>query len=145
MSSVQTQTQSKKGELIGQFHGKMVTTTIRDISPFGVNLSMNGTSEFTGRYSASQMDTVNVTINQDGTAQYETKVIQNTMDGDFVVVASRGTRRTAGPTTFAFEGEAIFMTQSPKLGWLNTTKAWIEGTMNNVTSEYEAQVYAQKA
>ena len=144
MSIAQTQVQNKKAELIGEVRGKQITTTIKEVSPFGVSISSNGTGQFTGRYTASQMETVNVTLNRDGTSQYDTKIIQNTMDGDFIVINSRGNGKPAGPTTVAFEGEVVFMTQSPKLSWLNTTKGWIEGTSNNATNEYNLKVYAQK-
>ncbi|MDA4112694.1 MAG: hypothetical protein OK474_01475 [Thaumarchaeota archaeon] len=145
MSNVQqAQIKNNKGELIGELRGKSVTTTIKEITPFGVRISNNGTGQFTGKYTASVMDTVNVSLNRDGTTQYETKSIQNTMEGDFVIVNSTGHGKSTGPTTQEFEGEVAFMTQSQKLAWLNTTKGWIEGTTNNATGEYQAKIYAQK-
>jgi hypothetical protein len=145
MSNVQELIQNKKGELIGEAHGKSVTTTIRDISPLGVSISSNGTGQFTGKYAASQMETVNVSMNTDGISSvFDTKTIQNTLDGDFVVISSRGVGKSTGPATVAFEGEAVFMTQSKKLAWLNTSKCWIEGTANNVTREFQAKFYTQK-
>jgi hypothetical protein len=144
MSSVQAQIQNKKAELIGEVRGKSVTTTIRDISPLGVSISSNGTGQFTGKYTASQMETVNVSLNTDGSSTYDSKAVQNTMEGDFVVVTSRGIGKSTGPTTVAFEGEAVFMTASKRLAWLNTSKGWIEGTTDNATGEYQLSVYAQK-
>jgi hypothetical protein len=144
MSNAQAQLQNKKGELIGETRGKSVTTTIREVSPFGVYISSNGTGQFTGKYSASQMDTVNVSMNIDGSSTYDTKTLQNTLDGDFIVINSRGVGKSTGPTNVAFEGEAVFMTQSKKLAWLNTSKGWIEGTANNATGEYQAKFYTQK-
>jgi hypothetical protein len=143
-STQQAQIQNKKGELIGEVRGKTVTTTIKDVSPFGVSIANDATGQFTGKYTASQMQTVNVYMNRDGTSQYETKAIQNTVEGDFIVITSRGTGKNTGPTTVAFEGEAVFMTQSQKLAWLNTTNGWIEGTANNATGEFQAKFYAQK-
>jgi hypothetical protein len=90
------------------------------------------------------METVNVSLNRDGTIQYDTKAIQNTLEGDFVVITSRGSGKSTGPMTVAFEGAAVFMTQSTKLAWLNTSKGWIEGTTNNATGEYQLKVYSQK-
>jgi hypothetical protein len=146
MSNVQAQTQfmNKKGELIGELRGKTVTTTVKAISPFGVNLSTNGTGQFTGKYAAAQTETIDVSLNRDGTIQYEVNALQNTMDGDFVVLTSRGQGKSTGPTTVALEGEVVFMTQSAKLAWLNTTKGWAEGSLNNATGEYQAKFYAQK-
>jgi hypothetical protein len=144
MSFVQQAEIKNKGELIGEFHGKSNTTTIKETSPFGVRISMNGTSQFTGKYNASQMETVNMFLSKDGTSRFDTKTIQNTMEGDFVVVTSRGTGKATSPTMISWEGECLCMTQSPKLAWLNNTRSWVEGTMNNATGEYQAKVYAQK-
>jgi len=146
MSNVSTQTQflNKKGELIGELRGKTVTTTVKSISPFGVSISSNGTGQFTGKYAAAQTETMDVSLNRDGTVQYEVRALQNTMEGDFVAVTSVGHGKSTGPTTVALEGEVAFMTQSAKLAWLNTTKGWAEGTVNNATGEYQAKFYAQK-
>jgi hypothetical protein len=145
MSNVQqAQIKNNKGELIGELRGKSVTTTIKEITPFGVRIATNATGQFTGKYTAPYMDTVNISLNRDGTAQYEMKAIQNTMEGDFVIVTSRGDGKSTSPTTMEFEGEVAYMTQSQKLAWLNTTKGWIEGTANNATGEVQAKIYAQK-
>jgi hypothetical protein len=146
MSNVQAQSQSlnKKGELIGELRGKTITTTVKAISPFGVSLSSNGTGQFTGKYAASQIETMDVSLDRDGAIQYEVKALQNTMEGDMVVMTSSGHGKSTGPTTVALEGEVVFMTQSTKLAWLNTTKGWAEGTLNHATGEYSAKFYAQK-
>jgi len=146
MSNVQAQTQflNKKGELIGELRGKTVTTTVNAISPFGVSLSSNGTGQFTGKYAAAQTETMVVSLNRDGTVQYEVKAVQNTIEGDFVAMTSVGHGKSTGPTTVALEGEVVFMTQSTRLAWLNTTKGWAEGIVNNATGEYSAKFYAQK-
>jgi hypothetical protein len=143
MSTVQAEIKNK-GELISELRGKSVTTTIKEVTSFGVRLSTNGTAQYTGKYTASSMETVNVFMNRNGTSQYESKSMQNTMDGDFIVTTSSGTGKVTGPTTIAWEGDVVFMTQSQKLGWLNTTKGRIEGTTNNATGEYQAKIYTQK-
>ena len=145
MSNVQqAQIKNNKGELIGELRGKVVTTTVAEITPSVVRVANNGVGQFTGKYTAAQMDTWTVSMNKDGTIQYETKAIQNTNEGDFVAVTSSGDVKAAGPATRGLEGEVVFMTQSKKLAWLNTTKGWIEGTMTNATGEYQAKIYAQK-
>jgi len=144
MSNVQQAENKSKGELIGELRGKSVTTTIKEISPFGVMISSNHIAQFTGKYNASHMETDNAFLSSDGTNRYDGKAIQNTMEGDLVVVTSRGNGKATSPTTRAWEGEVVFMTQSPKLAWLNTTKGWIEGTTNYATGEYQGKIYAQK-
>jgi hypothetical protein len=145
MSNVQAQTRflNKKGELIGELRGKTVTTTVKAISPFGVSLSSNGTGQFTGKYSAAQTETMEVSLSRDGSVWYEVKAIQNTIEGDFVIMTSSGHGKSTGPTV-TLEREVVFMTQSAKLAWLNTTKGWAEGSLNNATGEYPAKFYAQK-
>jgi hypothetical protein len=144
MSSIQSQVQSQLGDLIGEVRGKSNTTTIKEITPFGVRISSNGVGQFTGRYTASHMDTVSVSLNRDGTSQWATKAIQTTTEGDFIVVTARGTGNPTSPTSVKFEGEVAFMTESPKLSWLNTTKGRMEGTSNQATGEYQAKFYSQK-
>src|ERR1017187_367329 len=98
MSNVQAaQVQNHKGDFIGEARGKSVTTTIKEVSPLGVKIVTNGTAQFTGKYTASQMETVNVSMNRDGTSQFDMKAIQNTLEGDFVVIASRGSGKSTGP------------------------------------------------
>ena len=90
MSNVQQAENKSKGELIGELRGKSVTTTIKEISPFGVMISSNHIAQFTGKYNASHMETDNAFLSSDGTNRYDGKAIQNTMEGDLVVVTSRG-------------------------------------------------------
>ncbi|MGA2199612.1 MAG: hypothetical protein ABSG45_06710 [Nitrososphaerales archaeon] len=146
MSNIQAQVQSqnKKGELIGEVRGRSTTTTIKEVTPFGVRMATNGNGHFTGKYVASQVETIDVTLGRDSAVQYDVKGIQNTMEGEVVVFTSRGSGKVTSPTTVALEGEVVFMTQSPKLAWLNTTACWAEGNVDNSTGEYHAKFYAQK-
>ena len=48
------------------------------------------------------------------------------------------------PTTGTWQGEAFFMTQSPKLSWLNNSKGWIEGSGDMATGTYRGKVYSKK-
>ncbi len=43
-----------------------------------------------------------------------------------------------------FQGEYTYMTNSKSLGWLNSTKAWAEGTSNMRSNEANIKVYALK-
>ncbi|HZY94131.1 MAG TPA: hypothetical protein VFE98_04620 [Candidatus Bathyarchaeia archaeon] len=38
-----------KGELIGEFHNKMVTTTVKELSPEGVRMEVNMEGEIKGK------------------------------------------------------------------------------------------------
>ncbi len=141
---MQAQTQMSKGELLYEIQGKTVTRTVKEITPHGVRLQMNDEGQATGKYNAGMINTVNVFLKPDGTNEWENKGIQTTRDGDFVVVSGRGTGRMANPTTATWQGEIAFMTQSPKLAWLNNTKGWVEGTGDMTQNTYQAKVYAKK-
>jgi len=50
----------------------------------------------------------------------------------------------ASPQTGTWEGELHFMTQSPKLAWLNNSTGWVEGQGNMATGESSGKIYAKK-
>ncbi len=134
----------QKGELLYELHAKNVSTTIKDISPNGIQLEMNDRGEFSGKLHGNHIDTVNVNQKTDGTNEWQLKSIMNTKDGDTVVVWGSGKGRMSGPTTGNWEGELHFMTQSPKLSWLNNSTGWAEGQGNMATGESHGKIYAKK-
>jgi len=138
------QAQKQKGELLGELHGKMAGTTIRELTPLGVRMEINDQGEFKGKFNANTMETVTIFQKRDGTSEWEAKGIAMTREGDFIVVSGRGPGRNTGPTTSSWEGDVVYMTQSQKLAWLNTTKAWVEGTADQVKGEFHAKIYALK-
>ena len=133
-----------KGELLFEIQGKTLARTVKEITPHGVKLQMNNEGQSTGKFSAGQVNTVDVFMKTDGTQEWESKGIGTTREGDFVAVSGRGTGRMANPTTGTWQGELVFMTQSPKLAWLNSTKGYIEGTGDMAQGTYSAKVYAKK-
>ena len=133
-----------KGELIGEVRGNMTNTTIKDISPAGIRLEINDRGQVTGKYNAGHMETVSVFQRPDGTNQWETKGVQITPEGDFIVVQGWGTGKNTGPTTSQWEGELHFMTQSSRLSWLNGKKGWVEGSGDQVKGDFHGKVYEWK-
>ena len=130
-----------RDELIGEFHNKMVTTAVRELSPIGVRMEVNMEGEIKGRLNARSLDTSNVLFKTDGSYEYETKSVATTMEGDTVVLWGSGTGRSTGPMTASLEGEVHYMTQSPRLNWLNNTTARTEGTVDRVSREIQGRVY----
>src|SRR6266566_1835102 len=126
---MQAQAQKMKGELLFEFKAKNNSTTIKDIGPNGVQLEMNDHGEVSDKYHAGHIDTVSVSLKTDGTNDWQLKSIHNTKDGDMVVV---------------WGGELHFMTQSPKLAWLNNSTGWVEGQGNMATGESSGKIYAKK-
>ncbi len=141
---MQAQTQMAKGELLYEIQGKTLSRTVKEITPHGVKLQMNDEGQSTGKISAGQINTVDLFMKTDGTSEWESKAVQRTNDGDMVVVSGRGTGRSASPNTGTWQGELAFMTQSPKLAWLNNTKGWVEGSAVMDQGTYTAKVYAKK-
>ncbi len=133
-----------KGELLLEIHGKMVSMTIKELSPLGVKLEINDEGKVEGRYNASRNATVSIFQKLDGTFEWESKEIHSTAEGDFVLAAGRGTGRFTGPGKGEGEGELSFMTTSPKLSWINNTKAWLEASVGSTTGATNLRVYAKK-
>lgn len=134
----------KTGELLGEIRGKTVSRSIKDITPLGVRLELNNEGKFVGaRYTATHLETVNVFLNTDGTMQWEAKVLESTTEGENIVISARGTGKATGPASIWAEGEAVFMTQAPRLGWLNASKGRVEISANNQSGEFEMKVYTR--
>ncbi len=134
----------KEGELLLETRSKIVTTTVKDISEKGITLEFNSTGHSTGKYNSEDTSTVTVWMKTDGTSEYENKGIQTTSQGDFIAVWGKGTGKTTGPGTQAWEGEVHFMTQSPKLVWLNNVKGWAKGVGNQAKGESSGKIFQQK-
>jgi len=109
-----------------------------------VRLEMNDHGDVSGKYHAGHIDTVSVNLKTDGTNEWQLKSIHNTKDGDMVVVWGGGKGHMSNPTTGTWEGELHFMTQSPKLAWLNNSTGWVEGQGNMSTGESSGKIYAKK-
>lgn len=134
----------QKGELLYEVKSKNVTVTIKDIGPNGIQLEMNDRGDISGKLHGSHMDTVSVNVKTDGTNEWQVKSIMNTKDGDMVVVTGGGKGQMSNPQTGNWSGELHFMTQSPKLAYLNNTTGWVEGQGNMATGESQAKIYAKK-
>src|SRR6266851_1498926 len=132
---MQSQQQSK-GDVIAELRGKNDSFSIKDISSSGVKLENNDVGQITGKYQGNFMET-------DGTSEWESRGIQM-VGKDMVVVTGHGKGHRGADGTVMFEGEQKYMTQSPTLSWLNTTKAWIEGAANQADQTFTAKVYAKK-
>ncbi len=133
-----------KGELLWELHGKQVTTTVKEISPSGVTLEYNSQDQVKGKINADGVSTVTVWLKTDGTSEWQTKGIGTTKEGDFIAGWGKGTGKNTGPTTATWEGEVHFMSQSPKLSWLNNVTGWVEGSGDTATGESHSKVFQLK-
>jgi hypothetical protein len=137
-------TEKTKGELILEVHDKSTTTTVRDISQSGIKLEQNSVSQAKGKLNAQGMTTVSITLKTDGSSDWEMKGVMSTKEGDFLAVWGNGTGKQTGPTSADWTGEVHFMSQSPKLSWLNNVTGWVEGSGDNAKGESSAKIYEQK-
>ena len=133
-----------KGELIASISGKNAGITIKDISQSGIHMEQNTVDQISGKFDGAGFSTVNIKQKTDGTSEFEVKGIMNTMEGDFVALWGKGTGKQTGPTTATWEGETHFMTQSPKLAWLNNTKGWVEGVGDQAAGTFHGKIYENK-
>ena len=133
-----------KGDLLLENTGKMVSTSVRDISPTGIKLEINSQDQSKGKYKANGVSTTTVWMKTDGTSEWDTKGIQTTSEGELIAAWGKGTGKSTGPTTQSWEGETHFMTQSKKLSWLNNVKGWAEGEGNQATGESHGKIFEQK-
>lgn len=137
-------TGNMKGELIFELHSKSVTVTVRDISETGIKLEQNSVDQANGKVNANGFSTVTIWQKVDGSSEWENKGVLTTTDGDFIAAWGKGTGKNTGPTTAAWSGEVHFMSQSPKLAWLNGAKGWVEGNGDQAKGEAWGKVYLQK-
>ena len=141
---MQAQVERTKGELKGEFHGKRITATFKEISPNGVKFDNNDEGESKeGKFEFRYMQTNSVLLKPDGTAEWEAKGMANTKEGDTLVYWGNGTAHMTGQNNASWEGEIHRMTTSPRLSALNNTTLWVEAKGNMATGEYSGKGYAK--
>ena len=133
-----------KGQPILEVHSKSVTITVKEISQSGIKMEQNSTDMITGKVNAAGFSTVSISQKIDGTSEWDTKGVMTSNEGDFIAIWGKGTGRNTSPTTAAWQGELHFMSQSPKLAWLNNVKGWVEGSGDQVKGEATGRIYEQK-
>ena len=131
-------------EFLGELAEKTTSVTIREFTPDGVRISYNMQGTVRGQYDAQHMETVDVFTRPDGTSEFEARGIDQTPEGDMILITAKGTGQQVSPTSGQAKGEATFMTMSKKLEWLNSAKGRFEGTFNTSTGEFIAKIFAQK-
>jgi hypothetical protein len=149
-SAVSTQAQmgkeseKKVGELLGEINARIVSQTIKEMTPLGLKLESNGEGQLAGgKLNSRHLETINLFQKTDGTFEWETKALEVTMEGDMAVASARGNGRPSGPTTFIGEGEGLYMTQSPRLSWLNGLNVRVEVTGDTNTREYRVRIWTK--
>jgi hypothetical protein len=126
-------------EQILEIKDRTSVTIIKEFMQDGAKLQFNSVGETKGRYQAQHTETVDIVQKMDGTNEWESRAIDVTHEGDMVMISGKGMGRMDG-----FQGEYMFMTQSPNLAWLNGTKAYVEGMSDMRNNTATIKVYAVK-
>jgi len=133
-----------KGEQVLEIQGKSAGVTIHDISDQGIKFSQNSNNQVMGKIQGGGPSTVNIHQKTDGSSEWDSKGFLTTMEGDFFAFWGKGTAKQTGPMSAEWSGEMQFMSQSPRLAWLNGWKGWVEGTGDQAKGESWAKVYEWK-
>lgn len=131
-------------EFLGELAEKTTSVTLREFTPEGVRISYNLQGKVRGQYDADHTETVEAMFKPDGSYTFEALGLDQTNDGEMILIRGKGTGKQVSPTSVQAEGEATFMTQSKKLDWLNAAKGRFEGTYNTASGEFIAKVFAQR-
>ncbi len=125
--------------MLAEIKEKTNAIIIKEFSQDGAMIQYNSTGEVKGKYHANHVETTDVKMKIDGTNEWETKAIEMTKEGDVVMVTGKGTGQQN-----TFMGEVTYMTNSPRLSWLNNTKAKVEGITDMKNNEATIKVWAEK-
>ncbi len=110
---------------------KVMLNRILEITNNTVKIEINDEGTITGRYTGTQLATINNTTNQDGTSSWSGKFMQMTNKGDMIVATGSGTGEPANSKGIVkIRGEGEMWTQSTRLANLNGAKWRCEGESN---------------
>ena len=110
---------------------KVTLNRILEITNNSVKIEINDEGTITGRYTGTQLATINNTTNQDGTSSWSGKFMQMTNKGDMIVATGSGTGEPANSKGIVkITGEGEMWTQSTRLANLNGAKWRCEGESN---------------
>jgi hypothetical protein len=110
---------------------KVTLNRILEITKNSVKIEINDKGTITGRYTGTQLATINNTTNQDGTSSWSGKFMQMTNKGDMIVATGGGTGEPANSKGIVkIRGEGEMWTQSTRLANLNSAKWTCEGDSN---------------
>ena len=129
--------------MIGEIKEKTIVAIIKEFVADGAMLQYNSVGEFKGKYHANHLETVDVKLKMDGTNEWEVRAMETTMEGDVVMITGKGTGKQENAMEGSFKGEVTYMTNSPRLSWLNNTKAWVEGMTNLKSNEVTMKIYKE--
>ena len=123
---------------------KLTSAIIKEFTSDGAMIQYNSTGEVKGKYQGGHFETVEVKLKMDGTNEWEVRALETSKEGDVVMITGKGTGKVENPMEGSFMGEVSYMTNSPRLSWLNNLKGWVEGKTDQKNNELSMKVYAEK-
>jgi hypothetical protein len=139
---MQTGEMTSRSEAMAKIQEKVLSTTIKEVTPFGVRLELNLEGQVAGElYSAHHVETVSLFQKSDGTFESEARAIETTREGDVFVISYRGTGKQTGVTTMSGESVGIIMTQSKKFASLNGARLRAEVSADLATRDVQVNYY----
>lgn len=127
---------SKKSSGSATRHSLTIRSKVRlnrilEITNNSVKIEINEGGTITGRYTGTQLATIDNTTNQDGTSSWSGKFMQITNKGETIVTTGSGTGEPANSKGIVkIRGEGEMWTQSTRLASLNGAKWTCEGESN---------------
>ena len=110
---------------------KVTLNRILEITNNSVKIEINDEGTITGRYTGTQLATIDNTTNQDGTSSWSGKFMQMTNKGEIILSTGSGTMEPANSKGIVkIRGEGEMWTQSPRLANINGAKWTCEGESN---------------
>ncbi len=110
---------------------KVTLNRILQITHNSLKIEINDQGTITGKYTGTQLSTIDQTTNQAGTSSWRGKFMQMTNKGDLIVATGSGSGESLtskGIVKIAGEGE--MWTQSTRLANLNGARWTCEGESN---------------
>src|SRR5690348_4941950 len=107
---------------------KVTLSRILEATSNSVKIEINEEGSITGRYTGSQIDTIENLANSDGSSTWSGKFMHMTNKGDVIVATGTGTGEPPSPKGIVkIRGEGDMWTQSTRLAHLNDAKWTCEG------------------
>lgn len=129
----------EKKDMIVEIKERTNAIVIKEFNPDGALIQYNSTGEAKGKYHATHVETADVKMKMDGTNEWEIRAIEMTKEGDTIMITGKGTGRQN-----SFMGEFTYLTNSPRLSWLNNSKAHVEGFTDAKNNEATLRVWPEK-
>jgi len=134
----------EKQDMLAEIKEKVNAIIIKEFNKDGAMMQYNSMGEVKGRYHGSHIETVDIMLKMDSTNEWEVRAIEMTKESDIVMITGKGTGRQESVMTGSFKGEVTYMTNSPRLTWLNNTKGWVEGMMDQRNNEATMKILQEK-